>query len=112
MDPVVAEFAVAKIPEPVPIVVDQVLMIGLHGSGAHPQVPVEPGGGFLRLLETDRIPIAGKEEVGLVDVADFAIVDEFDGLPEPAPPAALRAARGDPFVFARSLHEFRAFPYI
>src|SRR5213593_4718022 len=112
MDAVVAELAVAKVPEPVPIVVDQVLMIRLHGGRAHPQVPIEPRRGFHRLLETDRVPISGKEEVGLVHVADLAIVDELDGLPEAAPPTALRAAGGDPLILADSLDELRALPYV
>src|SRR5438477_12261050 len=102
MDAVVAEFAVAKIPEPVPIVVNEILMIGLHGGRSNPQIPVEPRRGFLRLLKPDRVPIAGKEKVGLVNVSNFAIVDEFDDLPKAAPPAALSAAGGDPFVLAGS----------
>src|SRR2546423_173623 len=112
MDAVVAELAVAKVPEPVPIVVDQILMIGLHGGGAHPQIPVEPGRGFHWLLEPDRIAIAGKEKVGLVHVADLAIVDKLDGLAEAAPPAALRAAGRDPFILTGRLDQLRTFPYV
>src|SRR5689334_10092572 len=36
VDAVVAEFAVTKIPEPVPIVMDEIFMIGLHRGGPHP----------------------------------------------------------------------------
>ena len=57
-----------------------------------------------------RLP--GEEEVALIDVADRAGMDQLDRFAEAAPPAALRAARGDALVLARGLHELRAFPDI
>src|SRR5437762_12651871 len=96
VDPVVAELAVAEIPEPVPVVVDQILMIGLQGCGTQPQVPVEPGRRLHGLLEPNGIAAAGEEEIGLVDIADGAVMDELDRLSEAAPPAPLRATGGDP----------------
>ena len=42
VDAVIAEFAVAEVPEPVPVVVDEILVIGLHRGGSEPQVPVQP----------------------------------------------------------------------
>ena len=39
-------------------------------------------------------------------------MDQLDGLPEAAPPAALRAAGGDPLILAGSLDELSAFPYV
>src|SRR5262245_20452115 len=71
MDAVVAKLAIAKIPEPVPVVVDEILMIRLHRGGSDPEVPVEPGRWFHWRLETDRVPVAGKEEVGLINVPDI-----------------------------------------
>ncbi len=112
MDAVVAELAVAEIPEPVPVIVDQILMVRLQGGGTQPQVPVEPGRRLHGLLEPDGIAAAGEEEIGLVDVADLAAMDELDRLAEAAPPAALRAAGGDPLVLSRRLDELRALPNI
>ena len=78
VDAVVAQLAVAEIPEPVPVVVDQVLVIRLHGRGSNPEVPIQPCRRLLRLLETDRVPAAGKEEVGLIHIGDLAVVNQLD----------------------------------
>src|SRR5947208_7652755 len=112
MDAVIAQFAVSKVPEPVPIVVNQVLMIRLHRGRADPQVPIEPGGRFLRLLEADRVAVSGEEKIGLVNIPDFAGVDQLDGLAEAAPPAPLRPAGRDPLVLAGGLDEPGAFPHV
>src|SRR5262249_15325604 len=102
----------AEVPESVPVVMNEILVIGLHRSGADPQVPVEPGGRLFRFLEADRVAVAGKEEVGLIDVANFPRVDKLNGLAPAPPPAALRAAGGNTLVLAGGLDKLRALPYI
>src|SRR5262245_34454154 len=98
MDTVVPQLPVPEIPKPVPVVVNEILVVRLHRSRPDPQIPIQPRRRFLRLLKSDRIAIPWKEEVGLIHVADFAVVDEFDGPPEAAPPAPLRASSGDALV--------------
>ena len=109
VDAVVAEFAVAKIPEPVPVVVDQIFVEGLHRCRAEPEIPVEVCGWLLDGLKADGIAPAGEEEVALVDVANHAAVNDFDGFSEAAPPAALGAAGGDAIVSAGGFDELGAF---
>src|SRR5690606_22833038 len=60
MDTLVADLAVAEVPEPVPVVVDDVLVILLLWGGAEPQIEVEVGRNFLWTLESDaRAGLAG-----------------------------------------------------
>ena len=42
VNPIVAHFSIPEVPEPVPVVMDQVLVVGLIGSGSQPEIPVEP----------------------------------------------------------------------
>ena len=51
MHALVADVAVAEVPEPVPVVMDQVRVIRLLGRGAEPEVEVELVGRRLRLLK-------------------------------------------------------------
>src|SRR5450755_4752053 len=103
MNAIVAQFAIPEVPEPMPIVMDQILVVRLHRRGTHPKVPVEPCGRLLWLFEPDRVPATRKEKVRLIHVADVAGMDEFDRPAEPAPPAPLRSSGGDPVVLAGSL---------
>jgi hypothetical protein len=52
------------------------------------------------------------KKAGLVNVADFAGVDQLDGLPEAAPPASLCSAGCNSLVLAGRLDELSAFPYV
>lgn len=109
VDAIVAEFAVAEIPEPVPVVVDQIFVEGLHRGRADPEIPIEVCRWLLDGLEADGIATTGEEEVALIDVADCAAVDDFDGFAEAAPPAALGAAGGDAVISAGGFDELGAF---
>ena len=43
VDALVADVAVAEVPEPVPVVMDQVAVVGLLGGGAEPEIEVQVG---------------------------------------------------------------------
>ncbi len=45
VDALVADLAVAGVPKPVPLVMDQILVVRLRGGRAEPEVVVEPAGG-------------------------------------------------------------------
>ncbi len=84
-------------------------MVILHGGGADPEVPVEIGGGLGDGFKAEGVSAAREEEVALVDVADDAGVEEFDGFAEGSPPAALGSAGGDAVVLAGGFNELGAF---
>src|SRR5262249_8653736 len=112
MNAVVAELAVAEVPKPVPVVMDQIFVIRLHRGRSHPEIPPEPCGRFLWFLEADRVTISGEKEVGLIDVADGAVVDQLNRLAKAPAPAALSATGSDALVLARCLDQLRTFPNI
>ena len=112
MNAVVAEFAVAPVPMPVPVVVDidvlrLALAVGEVGpirGGALPEFPIEPGGRSGGLAAADGGTVVVVPDAGIMDGADFAGVDFFDGLDESGIGAALGAELDDAVVLAGGLN--------
>src|SRR5262249_45189727 len=111
VDALVAEVAVAVVPEPVPVVVDGAVFRGvavrhLEGGGAAPEVVVHRGGRLLRAVHlADRRAELVAEPAGQLHRADLAGVDEGDRLAHALHAAALGAGLADAVVGARRLDD-------
>ena len=79
VDALVADVAVAVVPEPVPVVVEAILRELVLGRGAEPQVVVDAGGHRLDRLAADGVAPLEAEAAGHVDVADQAVAHLLDG---------------------------------
>ena len=112
MNPIVGEFAVAEIPEPVPVVVDQIAVERLHRSGSDPKVPVQRGGRRFRLLEAQRLAELVVNAPRHIDVADYALVQRLDRAPEIAVRAPLGTALHQAVVLLGSRNHLAAFEKI
>ena len=75
MHALVADLAVAEIPEPVPVVMDEVLVIRLLRRRAEPEVEVQLLGRLLRRLEADAPPRLAGVAVGDQQLAVLAAAD-------------------------------------
>ena len=109
VDAVVAELAVAPVPEPVPIVVNVVGAEFLLRSGALPERPIQAsrnGAGLSFADRRARIEVIGARAE---EASDFARAQALDGFADPAPRAALRAVLNVPLVFAGGFDEEFAF---
>src|SRR2546427_9669525 len=98
MNALIADVSVPEIPEPMPVVMDQVSMKGLLRRRPQPNIEVQVGGRFLDWFESDA-------PTGLAAVAfrdqQLAVLSAFDERLERrlAAGAALRAVLNDAIVF-------------
>ena len=99
----IADVSVPEIPEPMPIVMDQVPMEGLFRRRPEPNIEVQVGGRFLNRFESD-----APTRLAAVAFRDqqLAVLPAFDERRERrlAAGAALRAVLNDAIVFAGRLH--------
>src|ERR1039458_5568521 len=104
VDAVVAKFAGAPIPEPMPVVMDDIILEWPFGRGPLPQGIIEPLRHGGRFAVADRGAVIGVPPTGKAHPAKLASVQGVDGLNHPRPTAALVAHLHDALVFARSGH--------
>ena len=109
MNALVADVAVAEVPEPVPVVVDEVAVEGLFGSGSEPEVEVYVAGDFFVGFVADAPAGFAAVAFGDEEFAVFAAVDGGDLLGPAAAGAALGAVLDDAVVFAGGFDALAAF---
>ena len=109
VDPLVADIAVAEIPEPVPVVMDQVAVKILHRGGSDPDVPVQRLRRRFHRFEANAPP--GLAAIPLAD-KKFAVLAALDcrdfigpGLAAPL----LGAVLNHPAIFGGGFHAFAPF---
>ena len=107
MHPLVADLAVAEVPEPVPVVVNQIFVVRLLRRGPEPKVEVQPLRWRLRRFQSDAPPrLAGVA----VRNQQPAILPAVDGRDLPGPlrvGAILRAVLDDATVLPRASTSLR-----
>ena len=109
VDALVADVAVAEVPEPVPVVMDQVGVIRLLRGRAEPDVEIELLGRIRDRFDADaaaRLVAQGPRDQQL---AELARLDRRGGQGPVAAGAALRAVLDDPVVPPRGLDGDPAF---
>ena len=109
VNPVGRKFPVAKVPEPLPVVVDQVGMVRPLARRSQPQIPVKPGGNRFDLLEADGLARAGKHPVSPVDVSDDALLNQLGCFAEGAVGTSLSTGLDDTVILARRLQHLLSF---
>jgi len=73
----VVEVAVAGLPEPVPVIVDEVLVVLVDDGQSLPELPVEPGGRVGRVAMTDPAARFAAVAVGYLELAPLARLDRL-----------------------------------
>lgn len=109
MNALIAHVAVAEVPEPVPVVVDEVAVEGLFGGGAKPEVEVHVAGDFFVGFVADAPAGFAAVAFGDEEFAVFAAVNGGDLLGPAAAGAALGAVLDDAVVFAGGFNALAAF---
>lgn len=109
MNALVADVAVAEVPEPVPVVVDEVAVEGLFGGGAEPEVEVHVAGDFFVGFVADAPAGFAAVAFGDKEFAVLAAVNGGDLLGPAAAGAALGAVLNDAVVFAGGFNALAAF---
>ena len=109
MDGLVADFAVAGVPDPMPVVVEAIAREGFHGSGTGPEFVIDAGGnGFLRSVADRRAPLVA-ERASHVDIADGAVAQMMNGFEHAGIGARLAAVLANAIVLFYGADELAAF---
>ena len=106
----VAEIAVPRVPEPVPVVLVPVLGVLTHRRGSEEVVPIDAGGRLVQLRRVSyRLAPLVADALRHVDLADLALAQQFDRtlLERHAP--TLRADLDHAVVLSRGLHHLETF---
>ena len=106
---VVPQLAVARIPKPVPVVMKLRTSQWNHRCRPHPEVVIDASGNFAMSGSADGIPPAIDNAPGQLHVAEFAVVNVFDGPGQRAVGTVLRSTLADAVQFARGPHDPAAF---
>ena len=105
----VADFTVAGVPDPMPIVVKAIAREGFHGSGAGPEFVIDASrNGFLRSVADRRAPLV-TERAGHVDIADGAVAQMMNGFEHAGVRARLAAVLANAVVLFYGSDELAAF---
>ena len=111
MDSLVAEIAVAVIPEPMPVVVKALSLNRGHRRRAAPQIVINVGWRLLRGIDlADARAGFVTQAAGEDDSAEVTGANPLDGLLDREAGAALGAGLNDSLVFARGFDQLVAFP--
>src|SRR5262249_15478795 len=105
VDAVVAQFAIAPVPEPVPVVVQVIGAERPAWSGALPHVVIEPFGNLACFAAANRGPVVDVPSLGEVGAANGSLADFLDPFNYLGPAAALVAHLHVPFVLAGCLDQ-------
>src|SRR5579862_4698917 len=109
VDALVADVAVAGVPEPVPVVAETQLVEGAHGRGPQELIPIETGRRGAVGFVADTLAALEAESLGEIDLADDALVEQRDGLLLVGLAAALRTDLDDAVILARGVDHALAF---
>ena len=109
MHALVADVAVAGVPEPVPVVFEAQLVEGPHRRRSEEQVPVHAGRRRAVGLVADRGAALEAQALGHVDLADQAALQRLHGLDLEGHAAMLRADLQHALGLARDLQHLLAF---
>src|SRR5437588_1520972 len=112
MNAVVPKFAGAPIPEPVPIIVYDIVLEGPLGSRPLPQCIIEPVGNRRRLAAANGWALIGVPGTSKKQFAEFTSMQSSDGLDDPRPTAALVAHLNNTLMSARRRDHELAFAQI
>lgn len=99
VDRVVSGLAGSPVPEPVPIVVKNVILVRTARGWTLPKFVIEPLGDGDFLADTDRWTGIGIPAAGVKNFADRAALHPLDRFPNPRPGTALIADLDDTVVF-------------
>src|SRR5258708_4133095 len=103
MHTVIAQFSVAEIPEPVPVVVDQVAVKRLIRTRAQPQIPVKVRWWCYWLPEPQGIPLLEVNAARHIDITDDPIVNGLDRPLDVWVGTSLRTTLHHPVIFPTGL---------
>src|SRR5437867_6714341 len=106
---VVPQLAVARVPEPVPVVMKLRPRQRNHRRRSGPEVVIHARGDFTLTGSANGTTPAIDNAARQFHVAELAVVDVFDGLSQRAIGAVLRSALADAAQLARHLHDAAAF---
>ena len=109
VDALIADVAIARVPEPVPVVLETQRVEGAHGRGTEEHVPIDAGRDRRVVGVLDGGAPLEAESLGEVDLADDAFVQLLDGLDLVRLAAALRADLHHAAGLARHFHHALAF---
>src|SRR5439155_14577254 len=109
VDVVVPQLAVARVPEPVPIIMKLWTREWNHRCRPHPEVVIDARGNFTMSGSADGLAPPIDKAAGQFHVAEFAVVNVLDGLGQRAVGTVLRSALADAAQLARHLHDPAAF---
>ena len=109
VDGLIAGFAVAGVPDPVPVVVKAIFGEGLVGSGAGPEIVMDAGGNRGGVGVADGAAPLVANRARHIDVADGAVADMVDGFEHAGIGAGLAAVLANAIVFFYGADELAAF---
>src|SRR5579872_5498533 len=108
MDSLVADIAVAVVPVPMPVVVDQPPCEGALLRGSLPEIPVERGGCLLVGLMADRRAPPIDQAARHINLANGALAQMSDRFLNRLGAAQLHPVLNDAVVFVRRLNQLAA----
>src|SRR5690606_32432192 len=110
MLPIVERLARSPVPEPMPVVMDDVVPVRLPGCRSLPELVVEPIRNCHLLTRTDRIPVVGVPSFGKIDLADFSVVNRLNRFFDIGPGSPLVPHLD--YVAILFLHLHQPFPFL
>src|SRR5262249_40162831 len=109
---IVAQFAVARVPEPMPVVMKLRTCERRHRGGPGPKVVIHARGGLTLCRSADGIAAAPHKAASQFYFTELALMNVADRLSQRAVGAILRSALANATEFARHLHDPAAFVHI
>src|ERR1019366_5067085 len=110
MDALIAEVAVAGVPNPMPVIVETVFRKGLQRCRTSPEIIIDAGRyGFLRHCSNRIAPLVA-EAAREIDVTHHAITHFLNTFDDGSAIAAVGAVLHDTIVFFRGASHLTAFP--
>ena len=107
---VVQGFAGSPMPEPMPVIMDEVVFVCFSGCGSLPELIIKPGGHFSRFAHTNGFAVIGIPGFGVIGATNHTCFQLSDGSHHIGPGAALVAHLQEFVVFGGCLHQH--FPFI
>ena len=108
----IVQIAVARLPEPVPVVVHEIAVVLIDLGGAAPQIPIQVAGRGRRLLEADTATRFAAVTVRDLQLAELAGLDGLVQTGDLGTAAGLRAVLNDDAVLLLSLECDAAFRHV
>src|SRR5215471_13773523 len=112
MNALIADVAVASVPNPVPVVVEAITREWLHRRGARPQVVIDTGWDRFFRSPTNRVAPLVAQPSSQIDLSNQSLVDLLDSLDHSFARTALCTVLHDAVVFSRSFDKLLALPPI